>query len=82
MTFTDPSGVEWVTPAEAIERLAPRLRRPTLDSWVHRGTVRSRRVNRSVWLVWGDVARAEAAAHRSRWQRGRRAARRGAGQDR
>ena len=75
MTFTDPSGVEWVTPAEALERLAPRLRRPTLDSWVHRGKVRRVRVGRQAWVAWPDVLEHEAAATLAGWKRGRHAAR-------
>lgn len=80
MSVLGPDGTEWVSAAEALERM-PGLNPSTLRSWLRarppaaRARVRSRRAGRRVWVAWDDVLRAEAAAHLAGWRRGRRAAR-------
>ena len=72
MSALGPDGAEWITTAEALERV-PGLRYRTLQSWWARGEVRCQRVGRQVWVAWEDVLTHEAAAHLVGWRRGRRA---------
>ena len=67
-----PDGAEWITTAEALERI-PGLNASTLRSWIHRGRVRRRRVGRASWVCWDDVVEAEAAAFLAARRRARHA---------
>lgn len=74
MSVAGPDGVEWVTAAEALERV-PGLGYRTLQSWWARGEVRSQRVGRMVWVAWDDVMERERAAFLAGFRRGRHSVR-------
>ena len=59
MSALGPDGAEWITTAEALERI-PGLNASTLRSWIHRGRVRRCRVGRASWVCWDDVVEVEA----------------------
>ena len=72
MSVTGPDGVEWVTVAEALERV-PGLAYRTLQSWWARGDVRTQRVGRQVWVAWDDVLDRDSIAIRTGYRPGRHA---------
>ena len=72
MSALGPDGAEWITTAEALERI-PGLNASTLRSWIHRGRVRRCRVGRASWVCWDDVVEVEAVAFLAARQRARHA---------
>ena len=55
----DRTGVEWIRPADAVERL--NIHPSTIKQWVRKGVVRVERAGRYIALYWPDVLDAELA---------------------
>lgn len=67
----DSDGREWITIAQACERL-PQLRPGTVRLWIHRRQVAAHVVSRRSWVCWPDILQMEGAARRAGWRTGQR----------